>query len=169
MITCPNCGRENDAEAKICAYCGAPLFDAAQAASTRTLEDTDTDEDSPFRHGKAQFTERTNLILGVDGEIRSLTFDANEIEELVIGREDPKTGEAPEVNLTPYAALDKGVSRRHAAITRHNGWLYVVDMGSANGTFLNGQRLVPNQPRMLRDGDDIRVGLLVVRVTFERA
>ena len=38
-----------------------------------------------------------------------------------------------------------------------------------NGTFLNGQRLVPNQPRILRDGDEIRLGHLVLYVRFVKA
>lgn len=109
-----------------------------------------------------------NLIIGVEKDARAMVFDANRIEELVIGRKNPDTGEAPEVDLSSYEAMDKGVSRRHAAIIRKDGSLHIVDMGSANGTFLNGQRLVANQPRVLRDGDDVRLGHLVLRITFER-
>ena len=50
-----------------------------------------------------------------------------------------------------------------------NGALAIVDNNSANGTFLNGHRLVPQQPRILRDGDDIRLGHLTMRVTFQGA
>ena len=168
MIKCPNCGNNNEDEAKICVYCGNLLVDATLAASTRTLDDTDFEEGVP-KWGSARFNARTNLILGIEEDPRTLVFDATEITELVIGREDPKTGEAPEVDLTPYDAIEKGVSRRHAAIVRKDGSLYLVDKNSANGTFLNGQKLVPEQSRVLRDGDDIRLGHLTVRITFERA
>ena len=53
-----------------------------------------------------------------------------------------------------------------AFLLRRDGALHIVDNDSANGTYLNGQRLVARQPRILRDGDDIRLGHLVVRVTF---
>lgn len=55
------------------------------------------------------------------------------------------------------ALNDAGVSRRHALITAQGSrefWL--VDLGSANGTFLNGRRLF--QPRRLHDSDQISIG-----------
>lgn len=168
VMNCPDCKRDNNADAKICVYCGAPLVDVAAATSTRSLNDTDFEEGTP-RWGSARFNARSNLVIGVDGEVRTFTYDADEISELIIGRQDPKSGDAPEVDLSQYAALEKGVSRRHASIIRKDGSLYLVDNASANGTFLNGQRVVANQPRVLRDGDDIRLGHLVIRITFERA
>lgn len=168
MIKCPNCGHDNEEEAKICEICGELLVSAEAIVSTRTLDDTDFEEGTP-KWGSARFNARTNLILGIESEVRSLTFDAGAITELVMGRMDPNSGAAPEVDLTSYEAADKGVSRRHASIIRKDGSLYLVDMTSANGTFLNGQKLVPLQPRVLRDGDDIRLGHLTIRITFERA
>lgn len=168
MITCHECGRENQDDAQICVYCGAVIGDAQTYTSTRTLNDTDFEEGVP-KWGSARFSSQMNLVIGIEKEPKSMTFDATNIEELVIGRRNPDNNEAPEIDLSDYGALDKGVSRRHAAIIRKDGSLHVVDRGSANGTFLNGQRLVANQPRVLRDGDDIRLGHLVIRITFERA
>jgi len=42
------------------------------------------------------------------------------------------------------------------------------DLGSANGSFLNGQRLYPNEKRIVRDSDELRLGRLVMRVRFAR-
>ena len=86
--------------------------------------------------------------------------------ELIIGRKDPQTGQLPAVDLFNYGALEKGVSRRHAAIVRLEGSLQIKDIGSPNGTFLNGQKLVPHQARVLRDGDDVRLGHLTLRINF---
>lgn len=167
VITCPSCNNENKETEKICVFCGFPLVDLTKVSSTKALDDTDYEEGTP-RWGSARFNSRTNLIIGIEDEARTLLFDADEIEELVIGRKDPQTGDTPQINLDDYSGLEKGVSRRHAAIIHKDGSLSVMDMGSANGTFLNGQQLVPNQARVLRDGDDIRVGHLTMRVTFER-
>lgn len=52
----------------------------------------------------------------------------------------------PDVDLAIFNALDKGVSRRHAALVQYEGWLHIVDLSSVNGTFLNGQRLNPETP-----------------------
>ena len=78
--------------------------------------------------------------------------------QTVLGRADNTSTQKPDLDLTPYGALEKGVSRIHAAICRNDDTLTLVDKGSANGTHLNGQRLVPDQPRVLRDGDEIRLG-----------
>lgn len=53
------------------------------------------------------------------------------------------------------------VSRRHASIQRVLGRYTVVDLGSTNGTYLNGQRLEKAQE--LSDGDNIKVGDLVLK------
>ena len=62
---------------------------------------------------------------------------------------------------------DRTVSRKHAKIVMREGRCFITDLRSRNGTFLNGQKLVAQQPRVLRDGDDIRLGHLVLRITFE--
>jgi pSer/pThr/pTyr-binding forkhead associated (FHA) protein len=164
---CPNCSRENTAGAKICQYCGTLLLDTKEQSATKALENADFEENIP-KWGTARFSSRITLIVTTDSGERRLTVDTANMQEMIVGREDPDTHEAPEIDLTPFGAQDKGVSRRHAAILRKEGSLHVVDLGSYNGTFLNGQRLIAEQPRVLRDGDDVRLGYLVVRVSFER-
>ncbi|ABG03006.1 FHA domain containing protein [Rubrobacter xylanophilus DSM 9941] len=56
---------------------------------------------------------------------------------------------------------DDYVSGRHARLTRHGGLLYVEDLGSTNGTFVNGRKAVGATP--LRDGDLVRVGSTTFR------
>ncbi len=135
--------------------------------ATRGLGNTDYEESEP-RWGTARFNERTTLMLFVRGAPEPFVFDAGAIEELIIGRIDPDTGQSPDVDLENFSGMEKGVSRRHATIIRKDGSLNLVDAGSHNGTYLNGQRLIAHQPRVLRDGDDIRLGFLVLRVKFVR-
>ena len=48
------------------------------------------------------------------------------------------------------------VSRTHARVQKNNaGYWEIVDLDSANGTFLNGQQLAPNQPAAFKIGDTI--------------
>jgi serine phosphatase RsbU (regulator of sigma subunit) len=68
------------------------------------------------------------------------------------------------VNDLPIA--DKMLSRQHARIVRDgNGGLTIEDLGSRNGTFVNGERLVTVQP--LRSGDRITVGAVTIKVESE--
>jgi hypothetical protein len=137
-------------------------------SATRGLPNPDFEENEP-RWGTAHFSARMNLLVYVRGAQEPLIFDAQTIDELVIGRYDPDNDFNPDINLDPYGAADKGVSRRHAVILRRDGSLNIVDAGSHNGTYLNGQRLVPHQPRILRDSDDLRLGHLVLHIKFVRA
>jgi hypothetical protein len=56
---------------------------------------------------------------------------------------------------------DDYASGRHARLTRHGGLLYVEDMGSTNGTFVNGRKTVGATP--LRHGDTVRLGSTTFR------
>jgi hypothetical protein len=81
--------------------------------------------------------------------------------EYIMGREDVASSHFPEVNLEPYGAAPSGVSRRHARIIFQDGY-FLEDLESVNGTFLNKQKLLPRQPMPLKNGDEIRLGKLVL-------
>ena len=55
---------------------------------------------------------------------------------------------------------DAGVSSRHAQLQWKMGALYLCDLGSTNGTFVNGEKLAPNVERKLNVGDRLRFGKL---------
>lgn len=117
-------------------------------------------------HQTAHFGTRMNIVFEVRGTTKLFIFDTDKIgEELVLGRRNGH--EAPDVDLHDFDALNKGVSRRHASVLWRNGELHLVDNGSHNGTFINGERLVAHQSRVLQHGDDVRLGFLVLRVRFE--
>ena len=61
---------------------------------------------------------------------------------------------------------DPSISRSHAAITLEEGRCLVEDLGSTNGTRVNGESLAPHQPRALRDGDEISFGGVSLRVAL---
>lgn len=75
----------------------------------------------------------------------SLTLDSPRV---VIGR-----GEGCEVRLP-----DTSVSSRHASLRQRGGEYVILDEGSRNGTFLGPVRLPPQTPRVVRNGERVRVG-----------
>lgn len=76
-------------------------------------------------------------------------------DEVLIGRDPTATVHLP----------DRQVSRRHARIVRRDEAFYVEDLGSKNGTFVNGEPIPPHRPRRLADGDVLSIGL-AYRLTF---
>jgi pSer/pThr/pTyr-binding forkhead associated (FHA) protein len=87
--------------------------------------------------------------------------------EILIGRKDESSGVFPLVDLTPYGAAEKGVSRRHAKIVFRSDELTIEDIGSVNGTFLNGHRIVPYQSVPLSSGDVVQLGTLILQIYFD--
>jgi hypothetical protein len=164
--TCPNCKRENRQGETICVYCGTPLLPDI-SVHTRKYDDTDYEEGRP-QWGTARFNSRMRLVISERDTKDHHEYFLDENAELVMGRLDPGTGESPDIDLSVYQASEKGVSRRHAVIVRRETSLNIMDLGTPNGTYLNGQRLVANQARVLRDGDEIRLGYLVLRITFSK-
>lgn len=82
--------------------------------------------------------------------------------EMIIGRGGP--GSPVDLDLNPFGAIEKGVSRRHAKISAQDGHLYLTDMGAANGTTLNDQRLDVNRLYHLNNEDQIILGALRMTV-----
>jgi hypothetical protein len=82
--------------------------------------------------------------------------------ELLVGRADPASGVIPEIDLTGHGGDIGGVSRRHARLALREGEVFIEDLNSRNFTFLNRKRLQPGQLYPVHDGDEIRLGNLVL-------
>ncbi|MBZ0296276.1 MAG: response regulator [Anaerolineae bacterium] len=87
-------------------------------------------------------------------------------EYMTIGRSDPEKGVEPHINLTSYGGHVLGVSRQHSVILATDDRISIRDVGSSNGTRLNGYALVPHQDYRLRHGDELAFGQLQVQVFF---
>jgi CheY-like chemotaxis protein len=96
----------------------------------------------------------------------AFTIQAQVHEAMIIGRSDPQRGILPTVDLEPYGARTGGVSRQHAVIMVSDNRIKIRDLGSVNGTRLNGYSLVPHQDYRLRHGDELEVGQLKLQVRF---
>lgn len=100
-------------------------------------------------------------------EVDSRFYPLPDQESVIIGRRSTAHGQyALDVDLSFFNGLGHGVSRQHLTITRKNTLVYIYDMNTTNGTWLNGQKLTPMSERLLRDGDQLRLGQLKVRVQF---
>jgi CRP-like cAMP-binding protein len=93
-------------------------------------------------------------------EERSGTRFVLSVENAQVGRVDRASGMKPEVDLTPLDT-ERTLSRRHARIIRRGRTYFVrEDTSSRNGTFVNGRRLDAGADVELRDGDEVRFGLV---------
>lgn len=84
----------------------------------------------------------------------------------ILGRSSSKAAILPDIDLVTYDGAERGVSRQHAAIVADDEHLMVYDIGSSNGTYLNGRWLAPNQRYPLQNGDVLALGELQLQVIF---
>ncbi len=158
---CPKCLHLCRPGELACPECGA-LF--ASGGATNKIEARPSSNDAPKSWPLGQvFAEQTPVTLEIGG--RKLTLPIADC--LVIGRLSDVPGDPrPDVNLNAFGADACGVSRRHARITRQGGLIYVADLDSSNGTFLNDRKLQPHINRLVRDGDEVRLSHLTVQIRF---
>jgi len=186
-ITCPKCGHVNRPGILVCENCGTLMIsdkqgEAEKPATKRFDSDKPAvdDAEQTYRQasetsellsaavnsaGSTNFTDNMVLRLEIDGAPTPILLHPK--AETSIGRRDPATGTMPDVDLSAYAGYRLGVSRKHAFIRLKNHQLEIYDLGSSNGTSVNGVRLIAHQPHVLRDGDEILLGKMMVRVLFQ--
>lgn len=102
------------------------------------------------RHWRIQFVGENGEVMGVD------VYD-----DVVLGR-GKKVRDRAGIDFTAWAAQDKGVSREHALLRPTPTCLYLVDIGSTNGTLHNVEMVTPGIARELADGDIIVLGRLML-------
>jgi pSer/pThr/pTyr-binding forkhead associated (FHA) protein len=157
MVICGNCQSKQLDGVIFCLECGANILGTEGYETTRQLPYGAQATSAPGGAARGSF-----IALVVLPHRRRIELDAT--EELLIGRKDQTRGIVPDVDLGPEGGYEAGVSRRHAILAYTNGGYTVEDLGSANGTFVNGRRLSAQVAVSLSDGDELACGTLRMRV-----
>ena len=98
-------------------------------------------------------------IIGVDNPI---TF--KDRRQIIVGRLNPSSHEHPDVDLSGLLIDATSISRQHLKFVFKDEKWYVEDVGSRNGTWLNGKLLMAYQRHLLRDMDEVRAGNVIMIV-----
>jgi hypothetical protein len=164
-VECQNCSARNRMEDVFCYACGHMLADVKDAMSTRHFASA-TDE----LFNKDYFGPDSVLVLQLrDQEKRIALRPQTRSQELVLGRSTQNNAMRPDVDLSRVNAEELGVSRLHLSLSYdpESNTIQIADLGSSNGTFVNGQKLHPKEVRILRHGDDLRLARLPMRVRYQ--
>lgn len=121
------------------------------------------DDDDAFQ-GTSTLGEKREVILLIRGMAERVVMQEGVIYKL--GRFELGMSAPNEVDLTPYGAMDRGVSRVHAQLHLQDDRLYITDLSSTNGTYVSGNRIEPDTPTPLRKGDELLLGRLQVQILF---
>ncbi len=159
MTLCPACHHTNLPGALFCSECGAALA-ADDTLATRDINKGTRPNilsDVPAERIQGWVT----LHILPSGQLLPLSSR----DEFTLGRVSDNQPVLPDVDLSPYQAYTLGVSRLHAQIRRHQtGLITIMDLGSSNGTYLNGQKLPPHEAIPLSHGDVVALGKLKIQI-----
>lgn len=167
MITCINCNHQEYTGALFCSQCGANLVEAKKTADS-VFQPINSDFFSEMFSG--EFPSSLNQAKQTDAALWLSILDFGELvalperKEFTLGRASSDQPIIPDVDLTPYNAYKSGVSRLHATIRLAGEKITIVDLGSANGTQLNGEKIEPNVPYELMHGDVVKLGRLKIQI-----
>jgi hypothetical protein len=163
MILCPNCQHQETTGAIFCSKCGAPLVSDEIVTHNIATEDLDLPINSPIISHEVDETHASSWIslqILDSGQILPLA----DRKEFTLGRVSEGQPIMPDVDLTPYKAYENGVSRLHVVIKQMDKGIAIMDLGSSNGTFINGARVRANEDHLLSHGDVISLGKLKIQV-----
>jgi hypothetical protein len=142
---CPECGFVNPEGANYCQKCGAFLPEAENegGSTTAAYQLDDSGELKPVDIDEV-------VADGATLAIRSGGGRAGEVFEV--------KGDRTQIGRSPDAEVfldDVTVSRNHALLVRRRDGLYVDDLGSLNGTYVNRRRI---ESHKLANGDELQIG-----------
>lgn len=169
MIVCPNCKQNNMAGAMFCTECGAQLVGKNDLITQHISTDSLANNLKNQASNKIKTTPNTgdawaNLHLLDNGQILPLAAK----NEFTMGRVSDGQPIMPDIDLSPYQAYAAGVSRIHAIIKKMGTQIIFMDLGSANGTYINGKRLTSNVEHSLSHGDIVALGKLKMQILVHK-
>jgi pSer/pThr/pTyr-binding forkhead associated (FHA) protein len=142
-LFCTRCGHPNRDDARFCSECGAPLQDNTTLSLTPIEAEDEGHDEFPFPHDNLEPEQA--LLLVKRGPNAGSTF--------LLEQDSTNAGRDPQSDVF---LDDITVSRKHAVIERRaDGSWFVRDVGSLNGTYVNGEQVDETK---LATGDEVQIG-----------
>lgn len=172
MIICPNCHNQELSGALFCSECGARLV-VPETITTQHIERNQTgilssQARSSSPPGSVTHFGNDSIIVSIRLIESGVVLNLSGKPEFTLGRSIEGQPVIPDVDLTPYEAYTQGVSRLHAVLHLNNQRVSITDLGSSNGTRVNGQKLLPNVEFPLNHGDILALGKFKMQVLIRK-
>ncbi|GAP14610.1 protein containg FOG: FHA domain [Longilinea arvoryzae] len=173
MILCPNCHVQNLPGALFCSECGTQLV-FTDVLKTHAFKRNPSDALDPNILQAEPGTEEAPQAMEIyDASLSLHLVECGQVlhlagrNEFTFGRVTEGQPILPDVDLSPYEAYSQGVSRLHASIKIVGQRVTVMDLGSSNGTRVNGQKIIPHVDYPLSHGDIVSLGKLKFQILID--
>jgi hypothetical protein len=165
MILCQNCLHKEMLGAMFCSECGAQLVYATGVPTSGIRLTT-----SNLRSKEVSMKGPSLPVTFPDALVSLNIISTGDVvplagqEEITLGRMSEGQPVVPDIDLTPYKAYEAGVSRMHASIRVIEDQVLITDLGSANGTRVNGMQITPHIPYPMKHGDILTLGKFKIQI-----
>ena len=139
-MKCPKCGSDRPAEARFCSECGTSLVDSTGDTTTMIPVAVDTPEHVELTENEREAARA----LSPGNALLVVNRGSGDSNRFLIDADVTTVGRHPESDIF---LDDITVSRHHAKFVRSAGHLYLEDLGSLNGTYVNRTLLDGRPPR----------------------
>ena len=142
-MNCSQCAQPIPDDANFCSSCGAPVQRGGHEDTTASIEIGVLDPQHQVQD-LPDLEPGTGMLVVVRGPNAGSRF--------LLDRDATTVGRHPDSDIF---LDDVTVSRRHAEVLREEGGVRVRDLGSLNGSYVNGDRV---EERALTTGDEVQIG-----------
>ena len=152
---CTRCGHQNPEGSRFCAQCGSALSPERVGESTSVIPkigSEDSGEVPEVVESPADAHAGAVESLPAGSALLVVKRGPNAGSRFLLDQEVTTAGRHPDSDIF---LDDVTVSRRHVEFHREGGGFTVHDVGSLNGTYLNGDRV---DEVVLQNGDEVRIG-----------
>jgi hypothetical protein len=172
MILCPKCQHEELVGTLYCSECGAELFHLDVSPPKTVLYSTESRPGAgatPEAGSGANpfFKAESNALVFMKILETGQTIPLEDGDEFTLGRISGSQPILPDIDLTPYKAYEGGVSRLHATIKIDLNQVTITDLGSANGTRINGKKIAAHQVYPLSNEDILSLGKFKAQIFIQ--
>ena len=160
-LECPSCNKKNRVDAVFCFSCGL-LMDVSSQLGTKHFTDSLVQDLDYFS------MESVLVIRAAETNHEYELRPQHSKNGLLVGRCSANNAITPDIDLSEAYGESLGVSRLHLSIkySADDEAIEICDLSSVNGSFVNGQKLQPKVIRILRGGDKLKLGKLILWVDF---
>lgn len=169
MIICPNCQHEELNGTVFCSFCGQELAENSETSTQQTPA-------SSILEGISPPTVPIPSMLSEEEDAKAILYLVEtkdsiclkEEKDYTLGRIAENQKVIPDIDLSDYEAYKAGVSRIHATINTQGDQFTVKDLGSSNGSRINGIKIDSHAEYNIQHGDILTLGALKIQVLINQ-
>ncbi len=167
-MLCPACKHENPVGILQCEMCGVSLVEGTETehieVSAQEIGGIPTESLDPSILEKGLSGRRNFGLRHVES---GKLFDFPNAGSFILGRVSEGQSILPDVDFAPIQGFEAGVSRLHALVSISGEGMFLTDLGSSNGTLVNGKAIPDKVKQKIENGDKIQLGRLKIEAIVE--